>query len=111
MKFINNLDILRSDLQKTQTIRRFIINGASKAFFNLKITNSGGKFYNFITQGFTTNQTYSTTAVVSISANGSTVYINAVNANIKPGMTVTGNGVSTYVFVKSISSSSLNSTV
>ena len=107
MKLINSLNILRSDLQKTQTIRRFSIAGTSKAVFDLKITNSGGKFYNFITQGFTTSQTYSTTAVVSVSVNSSTVYINAVNANIKPGMTVTGNGVSTYVFVKSITSQTL----
>ena len=107
MKFINNFNILKSDLQKLQIIRRFTINGTPKAVFDLKITNAAGKFYNFITKTFETNQTFTTTSVVTDDINGSTIYINAANASIKPGMTVTGNGVSSYVFVKSINSQTI----
>tara|TARA_R110002012_G_scaffold25352_1_gene84167 strand:+ start:3467 stop:5116 length:1650 start_codon:yes stop_codon:yes gene_type:complete len=107
MKFINSFNILKSDLQKTKSTRRFSINGKAGAAFDLKVTNEGGKFYNFITQTFETNETISTTSVVSNDIEGSTVYINAENANIKLGMTVTGNGVSSVVTVVQINSQTL----
>tara|TARA_R110002020_G_scaffold12818_2_gene46621 strand:+ start:1148 stop:2797 length:1650 start_codon:yes stop_codon:yes gene_type:complete len=107
MKFINSFNILKSDLQKTKSTRRFSINGKADAAFDLKVTNEGGKFYNFITQTFETNETISTTSVVSNDIEGSAVYINAANANIKLGMTVTGNGVSSVVTVVQINSQTL----
>ena len=107
MKFINSFNILRSDLQKTKSIRRFNINGSAGAAFDLKVTNAAGKFYNFITQTFETNETTTTTSVVSRDIVGSTVYINATNANIKIGMTVTGNGVSSIVTVVQVNSQTL----
>ena len=107
MKFINSFNILQSDLQKTKSTRRFNINGSAGAAFDLKVTNAAGKFYNFITQTFETNETTTTTSVVSEDAVSNTVYINAANANIKIGMTVTGNGVSSVVTVVQINSQTL----
>ena len=107
MKFINSFNILQSDLQKTKSTRRFNINGSAGAAFDLKVTNAAGKFYNFITQTFETNETTTTTSVVSEDIVGNTVYINAANANIKIGMTVTGNGVSSVVTVVQINSQTL----
>jgi len=107
MKFINNFNILESDLQQSQTIRRFTINGTPKAVFDLKITNEGGKFYNFITKTFETNQIFTTTSVVTDGVDGKTVYINAVNANIKVGMAVTGNGIASKTTVLSAAGQSI----
>lgn len=107
MKFINSFNILQSDLQKTKSTRRFNINGSAGAAFDLKVTNAAGKFYNFITQTFETNETTTTTSVVSEDIVGNTVYINAANANIKIGMTVTGNGVSSVVTVVQVNSQTL----
>jgi len=106
MKFINNFNISNSDLLQTKAIRPFNISGGAGAVFDLKITNEAGKFYNFITQTFT-NATTSTSSAVSADINSSTIYITTANTNIKPGMVVTGNGVSSYVFVKSVSSQTL----
>ena len=107
MKFINSFNISQSNLQKTKSTRRFNINGSAGAAFDLKVTNAAGKFYNFITQTFETNETTTTTSVVSEDAVSNTVYINAANANIKIGMTVTGNGVSSVVTVVQINSQTL----
>lgn len=104
MKFINSFNISKSDLQKTTTTRPFNIQGDANAVFDLKITNSAGKFYNFITQTFETNVKTSTTSVTSDLATGSVVYITAVNSNIKTGMTVTGNGISEKVTVANVDS-------
>ena len=107
MKFIHSFNILQNDLQKTKSTRRFSINGTANAAFDLKVTNAAGKFYNFITQTFETNETVSTTSVVSADTKGRIVYINAANANIKLGMTVTGNGVSSVATVIEINSQTL----
>ena len=107
MKFINNFNISNSDLLQTKAVRPFTINGGVGAAFDLKVTNAAGKFYNFITQTFETNETTSTTSVVSADVKGRTIYINAANANIKLGMTVTGNGVSSVVTVVQINSQTL----
>ena len=102
MKLINSFDILTSDLSKTQTVRRFNVSGDSNAVFNLKITNEGGKFYNFITQDFQTNEIVTTTSVTSVDVDGKSVIINAINTSIKIGMVVTGNGVAAKTFVSSV---------
>lgn len=107
MKFINNFNISNSDLLQVKAVRPFTISGGVGAAFDLKITNAAGKFYNFITQTFETNETTSTTSVVSADVKGRTIYINAANANIKLGMTVTGNGVSSVVTVAQINSQTL----
>ena len=107
MKFIHSFNILQNDLQKTKSTRRFSINGTANAAFDLKVTNAAGKFYNFITQTFETNETVSTTSVVSADTKSRIVYINAANANIKLGMTVTGNGVSSVATVIEINSQTL----
>jgi len=107
MKFINSIEISKADLLKSGGQRNFNINGDKGAFFNLEITNSAGKFYNFITQTFETNATTSTTSVTSDAATGNVVYITAANSNIKIGMTVTGNGVSERVLVVSINSQTI----
>lgn len=104
MKFINNINISTVELPPSVSSRNFTINGDSDAVFDLKITNAAGEFYNFITGDFKANQTTSTTSVVSNDTDGSTVYINAANTNIAVGMTVTGNGVSNNVIVKSVDS-------
>lgn len=113
MKFINSFDILKSDLQKSTTTRPFTIQGDANAVFDLKITNSAGKFYNFITETFETNVKTSTTSVTSDLATGSVIYITAANSNIKIGMTVTGNGISEKVIVANVNSQeiTLNSSV
>ena len=107
MKLINSFDILTSDLSKTQTVRRFNVSGDSNAVFNLKITNEGGKFYNFITQDFETNEIVTTTSVTSVDVDGKSVIINAINTSIKIGMVVTGNGVATKTFVSSVNEQSI----
>jgi len=107
MKFINNFNISNSDLLQVKAVRPFTISGGVGAAFDLKITNAAGKFYNFITQTFETNETTSTTSVVSADVKGRTIYINAANANIKLGMTVTGNGVSSVATVAQINSQTL----
>ena len=107
MKLINSFDILTSDLSKTQTVRRFNVSGDSNAVFNLKITNEGGKFYNFITQDFQTNEIVTTTSVTSVDVDGKSVIINAINTSIKIGMVVTGNGVATKTFVSSVNEQSI----
>jgi len=104
MKFINSFDILKSDLKKSTTTRPFTIQGDANAVFDLKITNSAGKFYNFITETFETNTIASTTSATSDLATGSVVYITAANSNIKIGMTVTGNGISEKVLVTNVNS-------
>ena len=104
MKFINSFDILKSDLQKSTTTRPFTIQGDANAIFDLKITNSAGKFYNFITGVFATNEITSTTSATSSDATTNQVYITAANANIKIGMTVTGNGMSETVLVTNVNS-------
>ena len=106
MKFISNFNISNSDLQATKATRPFSISGNSDAFFDLQITNEAGKFYNFITQTFT-NATTSTSSTVSADVNSNTIYITTANANIKPGMVVTGSGVSSHVFVRSVSSQTI----
>jgi len=107
MKFINSFDILKSDLQKATTTRPFTVQGDANAFFDLTITNEAGKFYNFITQTFETNEIFSTTATTSDLATGSTIYTTAANTNIKIGMTVVGNGISEKVLVTSINSQTI----
>jgi len=104
MKFINSFDILKSDLQKSTTTRPFTIQGDADAVFDLKITNSAGKFYNFITGVFATNEITSTTSATSSATTATQVYITAANANIKIGMTVTGNGISENVLVINVNS-------
>ena len=104
MKFINSFDILKSDLKKSTTTRPFTIQGDANAVFDLKITNSAGKFYNFITETFETNTIASTTSATSDLATGSVVYITAANSNIKIGMTVVGNGISEKVLVTNVNS-------
>jgi len=107
MKLINSFDILTDNLPKTQTVRRFNISGDANAVFDLKITNAAGKFYNFITKDFQTNQKYTTTSVTSVDVDGRFVIINAVNTNIKVGMTVTGNGIASKTLVSSIGEQSI----
>ena len=104
MKFIDNINISTAELIPSRSSRSFTINGSAEAVFDLKITNAAGKFYNFITGDFKTSQITSTTSVVSNDTDGSVVYINAANANIVVGMTVTGNGISSEVFVNSVDS-------
>ena len=104
MKFIDNINISTAELIPSRSLRSFTINGSAEAVFDLKITNAAGKFYNFITGDFKTSQITSTTSVVSNDTDGSVVYINAANANIVVGMTVTGNGISSKVFVNSVDS-------
>ena len=107
MKFINSFDILKSDLQKSTTTRPFTIQGDTNAVFDLKITNSAGKFYNFITGTFETNEIFSTTSATSDLSTSNVVYITVANANIKIGMTVTGNGISEEVLVTNINSQTI----
>ena len=107
MKLINSFDILTDNLPKTQTVRRFNVSGDANAVFDLKITNAAGKFYNFITKDFQTNQKYTTTSVTSVDVDGRFVIINAVNTNIKVGMTVTGNGIASKTLVSSIGEQSI----
>ena len=107
MKFINSFDILKSDLQKSTTTRPFTIQGDANAVFDLKITNSAGKFYNFITGTFETNEIFSTTSATSDLSTSNVVYITVANANIKIGMTVTGSGISEEVLVTSINSQTI----
>jgi len=104
MKFINSFDILKSDLQKSTTTRPFTVQGDANAIFDLKVTNSAGKFYNFITGVFATNEITSTTSVTSNLTTARQVYITATNGNIKIGMTVTGNGISENVLVTNVNS-------
>ena len=107
MKFINSIEISKADLLKSGGQRNFNINGDKGAFFNLEITNAAGKFYNFITSGFTTDRVFKTTSVVSLDTSINVVYINSSNANIKIGMVVTGNGISEHVVVTGVDSETI----
>jgi len=107
MKTINSFNISTVDLPKTQTVVPFDVSGDPEAEFDLKITNEAGKFYNFITSSFQTNEKFTTTSVTSVDVDGRFVIINAVNANIKVGMLVTGNGIASKTFVSSIGEQSV----
>lgn len=107
MKFIHSIDISEADIIKSGEQRSFTINGQKGSFFDLQITNAAGNFYNFITETFVSNSVFSTTSVTSIDTVGSVIYINAANANIKIGMTVTGNGIAENILVTNINSQTI----
>ena len=107
MKTINSFNISTVDLPKTQTVVPFDVSGDPEAEFDLKITNQAGKFYNFVTSSFQTNEKFTTTSVTSVDVDGRFVIINATNTNIEVGMIVTGNGIASKTFVSSIGEQSI----
>ena len=107
MKTINSFNISTVDLPKTQTVVPFDVSGDPEAEFDLKITNQAGKFYNFVTSSFQTNEKFTTTSVTSVDVDGRFVIINATNTNIEVGMIVTGNGIASETFVSSIGEQSI----
>ena len=103
-KLIKSFNLLDSDLIASSSSRNFSINGDNGSVFDLKITNAAGQYYSFEKQVFSTAQTITTTASsVGTTIDSTSFVILTANANIIPGMLVTGNGIDIETKVLSLS--------